>query len=151
MRAFAQPAEVAGQRLDDLLPVAAHAVDVDLRRLEGDADVGGVAGVGDELGGVQHGLGRNAADVQAGAARPLAGIDERDLHALVGRQERRRIAAGTGAEDDELCVDNVCHIHSSQFLVRGDLSTVREENKPRQSEELVHAAYCSLAAAHLIN
>ena len=39
---------------------------------ERDAEVGGVAGVGDELGGVQQRLGRNAADVQAGAAGPLA-------------------------------------------------------------------------------
>ena len=36
------------------------------------AEVGGVAGVGDELGGVQQRLGGDAADVQAGAAGPLA-------------------------------------------------------------------------------
>ena len=104
-----RPDEVAGQRVDDLLPVAADGVDVDLRRAEADADVGGVAGVGDELGGVQQRLGRDAADVQAGAAGPLAGVDERDLEAVVGGEERGGVAAGAAAEDEELRFDGFRH------------------------------------------
>ena len=47
-------------------------------------------------------LGRNAADVQAGAAGPFAGVDQRDLHALVGGEKGRGVAAGAAAEDDEV-------------------------------------------------
>ena len=63
-----EPAEVAGQRLDDFLGVAANRVHVDLGGGELEADAGGVAGVGDDLGGVQQRLGGDAADVEAGAA-----------------------------------------------------------------------------------
>ena len=39
----------------------------------------------------------------------LAGVDERDLHALVGGEERRGVAAGTAAEDDQLRFDDFGH------------------------------------------
>jgi len=48
--------------------MAAYAVDVDAGLAEVDAESAGITGIGDQLGGVQQGLRRDAADVQAGAA-----------------------------------------------------------------------------------
>src|SRR5262249_57499555 len=95
---LAQGDEVLRQRIDDLLPVGADGVYVDLRWREGEADVLGVAGVGDELGGVQHGLGWDAADVQTGAAGALARLDQGDFEAVVGGEEGGGVTAGATAE-----------------------------------------------------
>ena len=64
----------------------------------------GVLRVGDELGGVQQRLGRDAADVQAGAAGAFARLDQGDRDAVVGGEEGGRVAAGAAAEDEELGV-----------------------------------------------
>src|SRR5262249_26287332 len=93
--------QVVGEFADDVHPVIANAGNVDARLFEMDAEFGGVAGVGNELGGVQERLGRNAADMQTGAAGLLAGVDESDLHALIGGVEGGGVAAGTAADDDE--------------------------------------------------
>ena len=69
---------------------------------ERDAEVGGVRRLGDHVGDVQQRLRRNAAAIEADAAGVLLRIDERDLHAAVGGVERRRVPAGTGADDDQL-------------------------------------------------
>jgi hypothetical protein len=64
---------------------------------------GGVAlGEGDVFGGVEEGLARDAADVEAGAAEGGAFLDERDLEAELGGAEGAHIAAGAGADDDEV-------------------------------------------------
>src|SRR5262249_1709817 len=90
-------------------PMAADAVDIDLGRGEGQPDVGGVAGVGDELGGVQHGLRGYATDVQASAAGSFTAIDQRDFHALVSGEERCGVTAGTSTKDDQLRVNRIWH------------------------------------------
>ena len=50
---------------------------------------------------VQQRLRRNAADVQADAAERRPALDERDLQPKVRRPERRRVAAGPGADHHE--------------------------------------------------
>jgi hypothetical protein len=47
-------------------------------------------------------LRRNAADVEAGSAMRLAFFHDRDLEAELCRPDRADIAAGTGANDDEI-------------------------------------------------
>src|SRR6516165_9679495 len=71
LAALAQFKQVLAQSIDDFLPMAAHAVNVNSRRTEVDAEPTGIARVGDELGGVQQRLGWDAADEQTRAARPL--------------------------------------------------------------------------------
>ena len=55
-----------------------------------------------QFGGVQQRLRRNAADVEAGAAEGLVLLDHRDLHAELRRADGADVAAGTGADDDEV-------------------------------------------------
>lgn len=66
--------------------------------------MGGGVGFGEGVvfGGVQQGLGRDAADIQAGAAQGGAFIDEGDLEAELGGAEGANVAAGAGADDDEV-------------------------------------------------
>ena len=59
-----QTGKAASERIDNLVPVLADAIDVNLRRREGDAERAGVAGIGDETGSVKEGLGGDAADVR---------------------------------------------------------------------------------------
>jgi hypothetical protein len=89
--------------------VAADAVDVDLGRTKGDAEMCRIASVGYKLGGVEHRLGRDTADMSTGAAGPFAGIDERYLFALVRRKKRRGIATGTRTKNSDLRLDRFSH------------------------------------------
>src|SRR5262249_17993860 len=102
--------QALGERIDDLLPVAAHAVYVDLGRAEGQANVFGIFGVGDELGGVQDCLGRDATDVQTRPAGSLARLNKSDLEAVIRREEGRRVTAGAAAEDEELSFSHGCWV-----------------------------------------
>ena len=54
-----------------------------------------------DLGGAQQRLGRDAAPVQTDAAKLLP-LDDRDLETELARPDRRDIAAGPGAEDDQV-------------------------------------------------
>ena len=54
------------------------------------------------LGGGEQGLTRDAADVEAGAAEGGAFVDEGDLEAELGGAEGAHVAAGAGADDDEI-------------------------------------------------
>ena len=53
-----------------------------------------------QLGDVQQRLRRNAAAIEADAARILGRIDQRDLHAEIGRVKRRRVPARAAADDN---------------------------------------------------
>ena len=70
-----------------------------------DAVVGGVRRLVDHLGGVQQRLRRNAADVEADAAEFGVALDQHHVHAEVGGAERGGVAAGAGAEHDQLAFD----------------------------------------------
>ena len=77
-----------------------------------DAAVRAVLRVAVDGGGVEQRFGRDAAAVQAGAAR-LAPLDHGDPFAQLCRAERGLVAAGAGADDDELIIS-----HSVSFLLR---------------------------------
>ncbi len=83
-----------------------------------DAGVCTVLGVVEDLRRVQQRFGRDAAAVQAGAAR-LARSTTATL-AQLRRTERSLVAAGTGADDDELIIS-----HNSSFLLRAMPPTFR--------------------------
>lgn len=99
---FAHGEHVIGEGADDLHPMVAYAVDVNPRLVEMQAQLAGIADVGDHLGRVQKRLGGNAAHVQTRAPGPFGGIDQDDFQALVRRMKRRRIPARTGANDEEI-------------------------------------------------
>ena len=54
------------------------------------------------FGGGEEGLARNAANVEAGAAESGALVNESDLEAELGGAEGAHIAAGAGADDDQI-------------------------------------------------
>ncbi len=96
--------EAAGELLDHALLPAAQAIDVDLRLGELHAEVAHLLGLGDDLGGVQQRLRRDAADVEADAAERRVLLDQHHLLAEVGRPEGGGVAAGAGAEHHDLAV-----------------------------------------------
>ena len=72
-------------------------------RLHLDAHGGeAVAGLGVSLAGMQQRLGRDAADIEAGAAMGGALLHHRDLHAELRGADGADIAAGSGADDDQI-------------------------------------------------
>ena len=68
------------------------------------AVLGHLLGLGDHLGRVQQRLGRDAADVEADPAQRAAAVHQDDLFAQVGGPEGGGVAAGTGAEHQDLGV-----------------------------------------------
>ena len=92
----------AGQLFDDLRLEGADAIDVDRRRAERHAPGLRVPRLVDHLGDMEERLRRDAAAVETDAAGIDGRIHERDLHAAIGRVERRRVSAGTGTDDDDL-------------------------------------------------
>ena len=61
-----------------------------------------VPGLVVELGGMQQRLGGDAADVEAGAAEGGALLDHGHLQAELRRPDGAHIAAGAGADDDQI-------------------------------------------------
>src|SRR5262249_17882736 len=68
-----------------------------------------VAGFLVELGGVQQRLGRNAPDIEAGAAEGLVLLHHGHFHAELRRADGAEIAAGPGADDDEIVGHDSSH------------------------------------------
>ena len=80
-----------------------HRGEVERRLTDLDAHLGEhVPGFLEQLGSMQQRLRRDAADVEAGAAEGLALLDHRHLHAELRRADGADIAAGAGADDDEV-------------------------------------------------
>ena len=95
------PRQPAGQLADDRSSFhVAQRVEVDLRRAERDAVLGQRLRLGDHLRDVQQRLRRDAADVEADAAEHRVALDHHDVEAEVGGAERRRVAAGPGAQHE---------------------------------------------------
>ena len=102
LRAFASCPVPLVSCLTTLSLKRAQLVDVDLRRRRRSTPhADGVRGFVEHLGDVQQRLRRDAAAVDADAARVRLAVDERDLQPAVGGVEGGRVAAGTGADDDE--------------------------------------------------
>ena len=95
--------------IDDLAKVEA-----DIVRLQ---PIGiGVGHIVIDLRRAQQRLGRDAAPVEADAAQSFT-LDDRDLHAQLAGADRRDIAAGAGAEDDEIV--GICHGRVLTWGIRG--------------------------------
>ena len=74
------------------------------RFAEADAVLASGRGFIDHCGHVKQRLRRNAPDVQAHAAKRRVTLDEDDFLAQIRRAECRRVAARTGAEDDDVAL-----------------------------------------------
>ena len=102
LAALGQLGQSAGEGVDHLLFASPHRVDFEFHLAEGDAPLGHLARLADDLGHVQQGLRGNAAAQQAGAAKPRVGFDDRHLEPQVGSHECRRIPAGASTQHDYL-------------------------------------------------
>ena len=101
--------DTGGQLLGHSTLVGEDGVHVNVHRVSGDTGVLAGADIMVNLGGMQQGLGGHAATVQAGAAG-LAVLHNGHLQAQLSGAQSRNIAAGTGADDDQLI------IHRSNLL-----------------------------------
>jgi hypothetical protein len=99
---FRHGGKTAGQLGNHLILACAHLFEVDLRLREGDAHIAQGLDLLEDGGRVQERLRGDAADVQTDPAEPVETLDQDDLLAEIRRSEGRRIAAGTGAEHDDL-------------------------------------------------
>ena len=89
--------------VDALLLEGLHRLEIERRRANADAEAGEmIARLLEHVRGMQQGLRRNAADVEAGAAMGLALLDDGGLEAELGGPDGADIAAGAGADDDEI-------------------------------------------------
>ena len=70
-----------------------------VRLRHGDAEVGGLVDLGDDVGDAQHRLRRDAGVVEAAAADDVL-LDDGGLHAELGRADRRHVPARPGSDDD---------------------------------------------------
>ena len=84
-----QPGDAAGERRDDLLAALGDAGVVDLRLGHLDAELAGLADLGQDVGDAEHGLGGDAGVVQAAAADPVL-LDARRSSSRAGRRGWRR-------------------------------------------------------------
>src|SRR4029450_13699285 len=92
----------SSQTTDDGVFEAAELVEVDFRLAELNAPSLGVPRFGDQFGHMQPRFRRNAAAINAHAAGIDLGIDERDLHAQVGREKSGRVPTWAAANDGQL-------------------------------------------------
>ena len=67
-----------------------------------------VPGFLEQFGRIQQRLRRHAADIEAGAAERRVLLDHGDLHAELRRADRADIAAGAGADDNEIVGSHDC-------------------------------------------
>jgi hypothetical protein len=96
-----QPGEATGEAVDDALLAVLGDRQVETGRLGEHAEVlRALDGAADRRG-LEEGLGGDAADVEAGAA-DLVALDQRDVESGRRPVERRGIAAGTTAHDDDV-------------------------------------------------
>ncbi len=92
--------DIGGNRV---VLVLHHRHEIELRLAGDDAEGGEIMrGLGELFGGMQQRLRGNAADVEAGAAEGLALFDDGDLQAELRGADGADIAAGAGADDDEI-------------------------------------------------
>ena len=98
-----QELDTLGVGVDRVLLVGLHLRPVDRRAFALEAHVGKVMfGFVQHMGGMQQRLGRDTADVQARAAQRLAPFDTGGFEAQLGTADRGHIAAGAGADDDDI-------------------------------------------------
>ena len=108
-----QEADAARQLLGDLARPLHHRRQVEFYVVGGETELAEVVQQMVDLGRAQQRLGRDAAPVQADAAE-IGFLDNRSLEAKLRRADGGDVAAGAGADDDDVegCVG---HIGSVQF------------------------------------
>ena len=94
--------EAARQPLDHAVLPAANRRRVEGRRAEAHAVRTHRLGVVDDLGDMQQRLGRDAADVEADAAERRSRVDQNDVLPEIGGAEGGGVAAGTGAQNQNI-------------------------------------------------
>ena len=118
-------------RIGDALDVAVDALVLELHHggkielgiTDLDAHAGErVPGLLEQLGGMQQGLRGNAAHIEAGAPQGGILLHHRHLHAELRRPDGADIAAGTGADDDEIVGHRGARqVHRSDLIERSKL------------------------------
>src|SRR6056297_2162091 len=104
---FEQEFDALGVLADDVILVGEHLFPVHGRRFALEAHLGEVVfGLVQLVGGVQQRLGGDAADVEAGAAKGFSALDAGGFQAELRAADGGDIAAGAGADDDDVIV---CH------------------------------------------
>jgi hypothetical protein len=117
-----EPGHPGGEAVDDLAAVGLEGGEVDLRRLAGQPAGAQRADLVQRGGELDERLGRDAPHVQARAAQAALGpaaVDHHDLPAELRRTGGRDVAAGPGADDED--VD-----------VLGDLADDHQRSSPRR-------------------
>src|SRR6516225_609801 len=100
---FEQEGDAFDVAVDALVLEFHHGGKIELRLADLDAHlIEQMAGLFVELGGVQQRLRGNAADIEASTAEGFVLFDHRDLHAELRRADGADIAAGAGADHDEV-------------------------------------------------
>ena len=94
-------AEPPGECRNHLLFAGPEGIELDLRLAEVDPPGLHLPGFRQHPTNVEEGLGGNATPQQAGAAEALLLLDDRDLHAEIGREERRGIPTGAPPENHQ--------------------------------------------------
>ena len=102
LRCRARPVRPVVRRLTTPSFHPRMAVEIDRRRAEAHAVAGQRRRLVDGLGDMQQRLGGNAADVEADAAERRPRVDQHDFLPEIGGAERRGVAAGAGAENQEV-------------------------------------------------
>ena len=106
-----QRADAAGQPADDAVLPFDGSGEIDGRTLDRDAERRErrlLDGVSERIGRMDQRLRRNAADIEAGAAEAAALaalLDQHDVEAELAGADRRDVAAGPAADDQDLGSD----------------------------------------------
>ena len=100
--------DAPGQAVDHLVLVAQHHLEIEADLTRPDTVIGhAVAGLVEQMRGVQQGLRRDAADIETGAAQAAALLDAGDLHAELRRLDGTDIAARPAADHHEIVAHHV--------------------------------------------
>ena len=111
-----QGLHAAGQLLHDLVLALDQPVPAHLRLADIDAELARPADLVEKMSGDDPGLSGNAAPVETRAAE-LVLLDHRGLEAELRGADRRDVAAGAGADDDQVEVVGVTHDGRSRLDV----------------------------------
>ncbi len=127
-----QVRDAVGRLADDLLLVLQRRrhVEPDLARRH--AHLGAVAGLLEEVGRVEEGLGRDAAPERADAAQPRLLLDDQDRQAELRGADRGDVAAGARADDDDVVGLRRAHVAIS--LRKGRKSIKKVESRELRVE-----------------
>ncbi len=82
----------------------------------------------EQLGRVEQRLGRDAADVEAGAAERLAALGAGGLEAKLRGADRGDVAAGAGADHQDVEIVILSHVLSSVIPAKAGIQLLNERH-----------------------